>query len=411
MCNVKCNLKHLVIDNCNITHLSDLDGYDEILIQNCPFLQNIDSISNVQKLSIINCTKLFSIDTIDDVQMMHIDRCDSVRRIRNIEAHTLILQYCFNIMSIDPLLIQKLTIRRCPFISHVALQPNLKHLVIDHCASLDTLQFTCDTPFCYSGLKIELFGDNMIKYIKDWYVSELLIHGSSYIEYVSNVYNVSNLSIIDCCELSYISETYIIDTLEVHACPALDMISNVYGFRKLTLIDCDELEDFDIQYSSLEKVIITSCKLLNTQFNGTSITELTLMDTGFIIINDLSKNAIVNIKDASLLPNLTSTTNTLSLDEQSSFNIESLKLSYHIQHLFKSARTITNCIMAYKIRKTYLTYLRHKAVNNIDDCVICQESIAPNQIIFTKCNHMFHSGCLHEWLKIRRSCPLCNNSL
>jgi hypothetical protein len=43
-------------------------------------------------------------------------------------------------------------------------------------------------------------------------------------------------------------------------------------------------------------------------------------------------------------------------------------------------------------------------------CSICLQDFEPNQEVnLMKCNHIFHKGCIDEWFRIKRKCPLCNN--
>jgi hypothetical protein len=46
-------------------------------------------------------------------------------------------------------------------------------------------------------------------------------------------------------------------------------------------------------------------------------------------------------------------------------------------------------------------------------CSICLEHIerSTKVSVTEECKHMFHSKCLMEWLKNRRSCPLCRSEL
>ena len=44
------------------------------------------------------------------------------------------------------------------------------------------------------------------------------------------------------------------------------------------------------------------------------------------------------------------------------------------------------------------------------ECSICYE-LLNNEIIKTNCNHTFHKECLNKWLKIRQTCPYCNQKL
>jgi hypothetical protein len=40
-----------------------------------------------------------------------------------------------------------------------------------------------------------------------------------------------------------------------------------------------------------------------------------------------------------------------------------------------------------------------------------QEEQEENEMVKTKCNHVFHSKCLAKWVVIKTSCPMCRASL
>lgn len=40
-------------------------------------------------------------------------------------------------------------------------------------------------------------------------------------------------------------------------------------------------------------------------------------------------------------------------------------------------------------------------------CAICRADDAPNDLVQTVCQHIFHQNCLETWLKIKNICPLC----
>eukprot|EP00802_Teleaulax_amphioxeia_P019278 Tamp_19505.p1 GENE.Tamp_19505~~Tamp_19505.p1 ORF type:complete len:187 (+),score=40.15 Tamp_19505:65-562(+) len=43
-----------------------------------------------------------------------------------------------------------------------------------------------------------------------------------------------------------------------------------------------------------------------------------------------------------------------------------------------------------------------------DKCDVCQfEYAASDRVIHLPCKHMFHSGCIKEWFKEQRTCPVC----
>ncbi|KAI9922128.1 hypothetical protein PsorP6_001012 [Peronosclerospora sorghi] len=75
-------------------------------------------------------------------------------------------------------------------------------------------------------------------------------------------------------------------------------------------------------------------------------------------------------------------------------------------------------MMSSKHGKGFVEYLRgkHDTIISADiivrkdgrECVICQVEMALGmKITRMPCQHMFHTECLHEWLRIGNSCPIC----
>ncbi|KAL0699528.1 hypothetical protein Bca4012_055650 [Brassica carinata] len=48
---------------------------------------------------------------------------------------------------------------------------------------------------------------------------------------------------------------------------------------------------------------------------------------------------------------------------------------------------------------------------NDDSCCICLEKYGEKKRAVRKleCTHMFHLDCIEEWLKVKRTCPLCQS--
>lgn len=42
-------------------------------------------------------------------------------------------------------------------------------------------------------------------------------------------------------------------------------------------------------------------------------------------------------------------------------------------------------------------------------CPICRENLSKS--IITECNHKFHFSCLHRWLMINPTCPVCRSDI
>jgi len=88
-------------------------------------------------------------------------------------------------------------------------------------------------------------------------------------------------------------------------------------------------------------------------------------------------------------------------------------------------------INIYKTAKTGWTYIRHKFTisgklkelalasedilfrNKDEVCGICYCNFNPEngEVVETPCHHIFHSGCLRNWIYIKETCPMCHASL
>ncbi|KAJ6776300.1 RING-H2 FINGER PROTEIN ATL51-LIKE [Salix koriyanagi] len=46
-------------------------------------------------------------------------------------------------------------------------------------------------------------------------------------------------------------------------------------------------------------------------------------------------------------------------------------------------------------------------------CVICLDDFQKGEdcCVLSSCKHVFHSGCVKQWLDKNQSCPLCRNSV
>ena len=73
------------------------------------------------------------------------------------------------------------------------------------------------------------------------------------------------------------------------------------------------------------------------------------------------------------------------------------------------ARLIPNLSQIDKKTISYEELLNNDEDN---DCTICLEEFNNDEeIIKLKCNHLFHSKCIDDWIKKNQSCPLCRLNL
>ena len=401
------NIDRLYINNCDIVTLSNVEGYRELVIRNCSQLQKVDSISRIDNIVIENCSSLKTIENCSDIITMNISKCNKFNDVSDIDLESLNIEYCFGLLHLESILVETLDVGFCPRIQNINVNPEMKYLVISNCSMLDSLLFECNSAFCYSTLKISLIGDNMIENIDEWYVSSLTVSDNRCLERISNIYNLTELSLVDCYELVTLSDTFIVDSLYTSNCPILESITNVYGYHNLDIIGCQDLIEMDVNHSKLLSLTIQECPQLNLHVNGQFLEQLTLIDTGFITIKDLDVAANIRTLRATMLPDLCSKPNRVG----SLYNEATKKLINHMGRLFKSTKVIVDRIRMYSFRSKYLKFIEMRDSNRISDCVICQENISFDNMVITSCDHMYHSECINMWMRTKRVCPLCNYSL
>mmetsp|Transcript_23503 Transcript_23503/g.61818 ORF Transcript_23503/g.61818 Transcript_23503/m.61818 type:complete len:505 (-) Transcript_23503:62-1576(-) len=58
-------------------------------------------------------------------------------------------------------------------------------------------------------------------------------------------------------------------------------------------------------------------------------------------------------------------------------------------------------------------YGRRTQVDRGTDCVICMAELDPEdpQLAVSPCNHVFHRGCLLQWMEVKLECPTCRAAL
>ncbi|KAG6619603.1 zinc finger family protein [Phytophthora cinnamomi] len=80
--------------------------------------------------------------------------------------------------------------------------------------------------------------------------------------------------------------------------------------------------------------------------------------------------------------------------------------------------TIPAFMMSAKVGNGFVAFLRGKRDEGVSadvivrkdarECVICQVEMSIGmKVTRMPCQHMFHTACLHEWLQIGNSCPIC----
>lgn len=185
-------LSKLVISQCDLGRLTGLDGYGEVIIQDCLFITSIDSLRNIKTLSIQNCPQLRRVQDIQKVNEISISRCNSLQKVLNIESSFLTIEYCFSIVSLPAMAVDSIKLSHCPTFSGIVLHSNITQLIVTDCSSLDFVEFNCENVDSYDRFKLELNGNNQLAEIKDWFVSDLTIKNNSSLESIANVYNLGS---------------------------------------------------------------------------------------------------------------------------------------------------------------------------------------------------------------------------
>ena len=394
-------LRHLTFRNCNIRNINCLNELDELIVEDCKFLQSITNLK-LKSLMAANCNGLIKIESITS-ELITVSRCNHLRKLSQLDCEKLNIEFCFEIATLPTLETKDLAISRCPSLVKINLSESVQTAMIDNCESLTYIDFDSEIAYGYNNLEIRMYGDNELTAIKDWFVAKLDVRNNSSLESIQNIYNLVDLTVVNCRELCSISDASVLGDLHIEMCPSLEEVSNMYGFTNLVVIECDMLSLFQTYLTELRNVYISNCNNLTFAIMGSQLESLALIDCGAIMVHDLPIDAEVDVKNASLLPNLSSSDVIEDVSQSAA-----LKFRTHIELMITKARLISRYVKKFIVRNRYLKYIRFKNENDVYDCPICHDVIIPNNSTVTSCSHIFHVTCLFEWLKIKRSCPLCN---
>lgn len=400
-------LTHLHIENCDITTLEDLEGYEEIVIKNCPGIRKISKVFDTQSLSVVDCDNLFKIENVFSITDIVIDRCSSLKTLRYVESTSLCISYCFDLTYLATTYIERVEIRRCPSITNIMLFDATKYINIEYCDCLESIDFESGDAFNFATLEMRVLGDNNIIDIKDWYVSDLTIEDNSNIETISSVYNVNKLTINNCPDLYEISNMVVLEHLNISNCPTLESVRQLYGIQYMSILECEQLGDMDIHFAAIKSVVIGSCPNIILSMDAERLQSLMLFDCGFVSIRNLNKTAVVNVTNTRMLPNVSSN----DILDTELMHFSTLKLIHHISILDRLAQLLGRQARTYLLRQKLSKYIDIKKRDRVLDCVICYDSLSFHSTAFTPCNHMFHTTCLNRWFRERVTCPLCNQDL
>lgn len=402
------HITHLYIENCDIKSLQNLENCHTVVVKNNINLRKISKLYEIENLSIIECDNLYKLENVFATSYLIIDRCCSLKTFNFIESNSVHISYCYNLSYIQTTYIDSLTIERCPSLTNVMLFDVTKLVNIYHCDLLESIDFDSGDAFCFASLVLNLEGDNNITSIKDWYVAELTIKNNPTVETICSIYNVNRLIVESCSNLYEVSDMVVLDYLLISNCISLESIAELYGIQHLSILECERLEYAQMYFTNIKSVVIGNCELVHISMNAESLESLILFDCGFINMYNLNETCVVNIANARLLPDINSNSEMYSTDLM---NITTSKLIKHICTLNRLSHLIGRQAKSYLLRKRLSRYIEIKKREKNLECSICYDALSFHSTIFTVCNHLFHTDCLHRWFRERASCPLCNRDL
>ncbi len=388
------HVQSLMLVNCNIESIDGLTNIKNISINSCGTLKMIYNIKNSECIKISNCSKLVKISQINNISSFEISQCGNLIHVNDIDCKNLMIKYCFALDSILSPFVKKLILDHCPKLDIIYINTKTTSLIVNECMRLRTIEFLPEEGDSYCNLKIKLIGYNEITSIVDWYVKWLLVESNMSLTTITNVNNLRKLEVINCHQLNTVSNIPT-DVLTIINCSDLETIYGIYGLQELYISECEILETINIELSQIVSLHISYCSNLFFYLDGSELKSLHIEYGGNVIATDINDNAVIHIDDSDVYGGTYTTR-----------DIQNVKHKMQIMQaaMITINNFIKNTIQILRLKK-YILFKKH---NKLDDCAICQEPILPYNICFTRCNHIFHRECICEWIKIRRSCPLCN---
>jgi hypothetical protein len=395
-----CSVEAIVIKNCSISTVAGINGRRELTVSRCRLLTSIQNISDVATITISDCNNLECIRNVSKSTMI-VNNCDHLVTLDELRLGILFVEYCFGLVSISNLDVRRLCVRRCPALADLFVHTKTTRLTIDHCSALVSINFS-DTPILsYTELYIEMFGDTKIRVIKDWYVGTLLVTANSHLEHIKGVCNLETLSVIGCSNLETIRDLFVRENVTIESCVNLVSFNNVYGYANLGIADCPRLTTLGTRLIP-SNIAIFDCPALHICVDGSILKFISLANCGIGIVRNFSLSTQINIHQVRAIPDMRSTIRTQ--------NIVASHFANRMQLFDTISRLLARWFRALHARRRYRKYVSLKASNDLYDCPICQEPTELENASFTRCEHLFHSGCIAEWMCIRQRCPVCNGN-
>jgi hypothetical protein len=393
-----CSVEVMVIKNCSISTLTGVTGRRELTVSRCSLLTSIENISDVATIAISGCDNLYYIRNVSKSTMV-VNNCNRLVTLDELRLGKLIVEYCFRLVVISKLDVRRLCVRRCPLLKELFVHTKTTRLTVDHCNALDSVNFS-DTPILsYTELHIEMYGDTKIRIIKDWYVATLLVKANTYLEQIKGVCNLDSLSLIECSNLQTIHNLFVRKNMTIESCVNLVSFNNVYGYANLSIVDCPRLTTLGMRLIP-SKIAILHCPALNICVDGSILKCISLGNCGIGLVRNFSLLTELDIHQVRGIPDMRSTSGTQT--------IVACRFAERMRRFETISRLLARWFRALHARRRYQKYLSLKASNDLYDCPICQEPTELENASFTRCEHLFHSGCIAQWMCIRQRCPVCN---
>ncbi len=388
------HLNTLVIDACHVETIDHISNIQDLRILNCGVLTCFNDISNVRNLTIARCNKLLRVCQLSNVGSVDIGQCDYLKLLSDIEGHKLIIRYCFTLVYLCYVDTKTIVVDRCPSLVVIQLHKRTCSLVVDTCTMLNLIQI--HRPNKSNNLRVKIAGDNDISTISGWQIDSLTIDGS---DTICSIDNVSAATKIDISNCQYITDMTDIRTTEliVEQCQMLRTISGTSYAVDIYIDDCESLEEFNICNKFIDRLYINNCESIVCKIDSSILSFADINNSGMVLLNNLKSSTVVHVEGVDMLPDTNATT-TQDLIER-------------IRDINNSISIISRCLHKFVMRARLLKFKRFLENGRLSDCVICQEPLYPNTTMFTPCDHVFHDSCMHEWMAVRRSCPLCNTML
>jgi len=387
------HVRSITIHKCDIATLTELRNLNKLVIDDCPKLKDITNIKNIKILQIRNCNQLTTLRSFNRVGICEVSKCDQLQILMNLSCKKMDIGFCFGLVTLPPISTDCLIIDKCPSLVNIELHDQCHALVINACYSFEMVLFSYQSDTSYSDLLIKMTEDNNVVSIKDWYATRLCIENNKTLENIQNVYNLMELSLINCMEVDRIANLPL-DSIVVEECPSLEIINGIYGVSDIFISRCDSLRDIQLMLSELRSVDIYHCPNLSLTFDGSKLYRIRANNCGVIMPLNIRPAAQINMTNVALISDI--------------YNID--KLNSRIDELFKAGYVIMHRLHGWIDRIRYKKFKR-LIDNNSRECAICQDDMYPQSTHYTRCNHAFHLVCICRWTNIRRSCPLCNGLL